>query len=236
MKSAVGYLRVSTIGQLDGNGFDRQRQAIDNFATSNETTILEVFEERGISGKTDGEDRPAFQQMVSFLLSSGCRTVIVEALDRLAREFRVQEQLLIYLASKGISLVAANTGENITEALVSDPMRRALVQIQAVFAELDRNLLVNKLRKARQRVKAATGRCEGRKRFGAFDGEAATLARMCELRAQGRSLETIAITLDREGCRPRSGSRWYPATVARILRQNQTPHTMRNPDNMQVMQ
>ncbi len=222
---AVGYLRVSTIGQLDGNGFDRQRQAITAFCASH-IELIELFEERGISGRADGEDRPAFQQMIAFLLSNGCRTVVVESLDRLAREFRVQEQLLIYLASKGISLIAANTGENITDALMGDPMRRALVQIQAVFAELDRNLLVSKLRKARQRVKAAKGRCEGRKRFGTFDGEAQTLARMRQLRAEGCSLEHIAATLDREGRKPRQGPRWYPATVGRILRYSQSAQTV----------
>jgi hypothetical protein len=49
----------------------------------------------------------------------------VERLDRLAREYVVQEQLLIYLASKGIVLLNASSGENITEAINSDPMKKA---------------------------------------------------------------------------------------------------------------
>lgn len=222
MKEACGYLRVSTIGQIDGDGFERQRQAIQAYAAVNDCTIVELFEERGVSGKTDGDARPAFQAMVAHLLASEYRTVIVESLDRLAREFRVQESLLIYLASKGISLIAANTGENITDALLGDPMRKALVQIQGIFAELDRNLLVNKLRKARQRKRAADGRCEGRKPFGSLTGELEIVARMRQLRGERRSLEYIAATLDAEGLKPRKGMHWYPATIARILRYPQT--------------
>ena len=55
------------------------------------------------------EERLAFQEMLGCLLGNGCRTIIVESLDRLAREYRIQEQILIYLSSKRISLVAANS-------------------------------------------------------------------------------------------------------------------------------
>ena len=72
---------------------------------------------------------------------------------------------MIYLASKGITLIAANTGENVTEAITSDPMRKAMVQMQGVFAELDKSMLVKKLRKARDRKRQETGRCEGPKPF-----------------------------------------------------------------------
>ena len=82
--------------------------------------------------------------MVADILSDDCKTIIVEDLTRLAREYRVQENILIYLASKKINLISANTGENITEAIVSDPMRKALVQVQGIFGELDKSMLVCK--------------------------------------------------------------------------------------------
>ena len=94
------------------------------------------------------------------------RTIIIEGMDRLAREYRIQETLIIYLASKGIKLVSARTEEDVTEAVMSDPMRKALVQIQGVFAELEKNLLTKKLRSARERKRVATGKCEGRKGYG----------------------------------------------------------------------
>ena len=45
--------------------------------------------------------------MLTAILSNGVRTVIVERLDRLAREYGVQEQLLVYLAAKGVALCTA---------------------------------------------------------------------------------------------------------------------------------
>ena len=118
-----------------------------------------------VSGKKGEADRPAFQEMLSEILKDGVRTVVVEGLDRLAREYRIQETLLIYLASKGIDLISAGTKENVTEAIMADPMRKALVQIQGVFAELEKNLLVKKLRVARERKRKETGKCEGRKSY-----------------------------------------------------------------------
>ena len=157
---AVGYLRVSSSNQKEGDGFERQEDVINRYAEKYGVEILRVFKD-DISGTTDEESRPAFQDMVSDLLKNGVRTVIVEGLDRLAREYRIQETLLIYLASKGITLINARTEENITEAVMTDPMRKALVQIQGVFAELEKNLLVKKLRVARERIREKKGKCGG---------------------------------------------------------------------------
>jgi DNA invertase Pin-like site-specific DNA recombinase len=81
----------------------------------------------------------------------------------LAREYRIQEQLIIYLASKGITLIDARTGEDVTEAINSDPMKKALIQMQGIFAELEKNLLVKKLKIARESRRKSYGKCEGRK-------------------------------------------------------------------------
>lgn len=160
---AFGYVRVSGKGQVDGDGFRRQEAEIEAYAKANKVQVVHVYREEGVSGTADEADRPAFQEMVAAILRNGVRTVIVEGLDRLAREYRIQETLLVYLASKSITLIAARTGENVTEAVMADPMRKALVQIQGVFAELEKGLLVKKLRVAREAKREETGKCEGRK-------------------------------------------------------------------------
>ena len=159
-ETVFAYVRVSGKGQLVGNGFDRQMDTIETFCKKNGYEIERVFEEQ-ISGTTDVEDREQFADMVSEILKNGTHTIIVERLDRLARAYRIQEQLLIYLAAKGITLIAADTGEDITAAITADPMKKALIQIQGIFAELEKSMLVKKLRKARDKKRAETGRCEG---------------------------------------------------------------------------
>lgn len=165
MLKAFGYCRVSGVGQIDGNGFERQETAIRAFATKNKIEIVHIYREQ-VSGVKDHEDREVFQDMVSAILRNGVRTIIVEGLDRLAREYRIQEQLIIYLASKGITLINARTGEDVTEAVNSDPMKKALIQMQGIFAELEKSLLVKKLRLARETKRKADGKCEGRKGWG----------------------------------------------------------------------
>ncbi len=161
---AYGYVRVSGQGQLKGHGQDRQEEMIRDYSKANKVELVKVFNER-VSGVTDDTYREVFQEMISEILRNGVRTIIVEGLDRLAREYRIQETLLVYLVSKGITLINARTGENVTEAISSDPMRKALIQIQGVFAELEKNLLVKKLRLAREDIRKKRGKCEGKKGF-----------------------------------------------------------------------
>ena len=66
------------------------------------------------------------------------------------------------------------------------PMLKAMIQVQGVFSELDKSMLVAKLRKARQAKKNKTGQCEGRKPFGFYPGEAKTLKRIKQLHRKPR--------------------------------------------------
>lgn len=217
---AYGYVRVSGKGQVEGDGFTRQEEAIRSFAKAAGIEVAHVYREEGVSGTTDEADRPAFQDMVSAILKNGVRAIIVEGLDRLAREYRIQETLLVYLASKGITLYSARTGENVTEAVLSDPMRKALVQIQGVFAELEKGLLVKKLRQARERKREKEGRCEGRKGYAESAPE--VLDRICQIRRKApgkprRTWNEVAALLNEENVPSMSGKPWTGPGVQTLM-------------------
>ena len=224
-KKAYGYVRVSSQGQVDGDGFARQEQAIQEYADRHGIRLAAFYREAGISGTLDETARPAFQDMVAAILRNGVRTVIIEGLDRLAREYRIQETLLVYLASKGIQLISARTEEDVTEAVMSDPMRKALVQIQGVFAELEKNLLVKKLHNARANKKASTGKCEGRK--GYKDSTADNLGLVQEIKRLRRKPRTagkrrltfqqIADTLNGQGRLTMDGKAFTAKNVSNIV-------------------
>jgi site-specific DNA recombinase len=218
MTEAVGYMRCSGASQVDGDTWDRQLEAIKSCCVSKEINLIHEYRDEAVPGKLGEESRPGFQQMVSDLLSNGCRTIVIEGLDRLARQYDIQQQLATYLASKGIALISANTGEDITAALMGDPMRRALVQIQGIFAELDKNLLIAKLRKARDRKKKLTGKGTGRHAFGEKPGEEFVLVGIQERRASGMTSSQIADDLNSGGIPTRMGGMWKASTVAKILR------------------
>ncbi len=219
-KKAYGYLRVSGKGQLDGGGLDRQKAVIEGYARKAGYDVVSFFREEGVSGTLEEIDRPAFQEMISEILKNGVRTVIVEGMDRLAREYRIQETLLIYMASKGITLISARTEENITVAIESDPMRKALVQIQGVFSELEKSLLVKKLRTGRERVKKQKGKCEGAKSYKEVDPdlirEIKRLRRPPKGVTKKRSFREIAEILNSQGRRTRRGKLFTANNVANI--------------------
>lgn len=225
MTKAYAYLRVSGKSQVDGDGFARQEEEVRRYAQKAGLEIVEVFREEGISGTADENERPSFQAMLEQILANGVRTIVIERMDRLAREYRVQEALMIYLAARGVSLHSAATEEDVTEAIQADPMKKALVQMQGIFAELEKNLLVRKLRKARERKKALTGKCGGRKSFKELNPEAHAV--LFQLRAEGFSLLKIADEMNKRGFKPVIGERFNVKSVSYLLnserRQNEQP-------------
>lgn len=224
-KSAVFYGRVSGRSQTEEHkdGFRRQRESVHRFAKAHGILIVGEYLEKAVSGTKDLDDRPAFQEMLSDLLGNGCIMILVEALDRLAREYRIQEQILIYLSTKGIDLIAVNTGEIVTQAIQDDPMKKALVQIQGIFHELDKGMLVRKLQKSREAKKQRGERCEGTKPFGFHEGEEECLRRMKALyrKPKGRprrGYAEIARMLNSEGFSNRAGRPFTRNSVYALLR------------------
>jgi DNA invertase Pin-like site-specific DNA recombinase len=220
-----GYLRVSSKRQMDGSGFGRQKATIKRFAKSKRLVIDEWFKEQ-VSGTKDEDEREVFAAMVSQLLATngdnGQKVLVVERLDRLARQLMVQEQLLVYLVSKGITLYSADTAENVTEAIMADPMKKAMVQMQGVFAELEKSQLVRKLRKGRQVKRALTGRCEGLPPYGTTPEESAIIKRIGYLRrkpkyGKRRTYQAIADILNGEGVPTRLGKKWRAVQIWRIV-------------------
>ena len=212
--TAYAYLRVSGRGQLSGDGFPRQREAIKKYATASGIKIVREFTEEGITGTADWGDRPAFAEMMAVLMSNGTQTVLVENLSRLARTLMVQESIIADFKRKGLTLISV--GE--PDLCDDDPARIAFRQIMGVFHQYEKTMLVAKLSASRKRIKAKTGHCEGRKAFGQHEGEQPILDRMKALRAQGMAVDTIAATLNSEGITSRSGKLWYGATVNKILK------------------
>jgi DNA invertase Pin-like site-specific DNA recombinase len=213
-KAAFAYLRVSGKGQLEGDGFTRQLAAIKKHATAQGIRIVRIFREEGVSGTKDLENRPALQQLLVALHSNGIRLVLVEKLDRLARDLMIQESIVADMKRNGFEIVSVSEPDMCSD----DPSRVLIRQILGAFAQYERAMIVQKLRGARQRIRAKAGRCEGRKPYGTRSGEAEVIERMKKLRQQGTAVDTIAATLNAEGIKPRAGEQWYATSVYRILK------------------
>src|SRR5450830_1565988 len=99
---AIGYLRVSGLGQVDGDGFTRQGQAIAAYARHAGLTIEETYQDKGVSGTKDLGDRPGLAALLDRIASNGVRIVLVESASRIARDLIVSETILGQLRTRGV--------------------------------------------------------------------------------------------------------------------------------------
>ena len=215
MTKVFGYMRVSGKGQAadDRDGFPRQREAIQRWASQNQSTVVQWFEDT-LTGKTDLEGRPQLWAMLTAIAANGVRTVVIEKLDRLARDLMVQESILADCRRKGITIVSVMEPDICSD----DPTRVLLRQMMGAFAEYERKTIVLKLRGARQRSRAKTGHCEGRKPYGALAKEREVIERMFELYDRGCGYTSIHKHLNAEGIKTRMGGEWYAASVMKIMK------------------
>lgn len=228
MRLAI-YLRVSSDSQLDGYGLDVQERACRSWAKANGHRVVAVFTDAGVSGALDALDRPGLSAaLLALQAPPDADGLLVARLDRLARALTVQEASLAIAWRAGARVFTADSGE-VHQDDPDDPMRTALRQVVGVFAELDRRMVVKRLRDGRT-AKAGQGRHatgayaygyrgegKGRQRDAAPNAdEQRAVARILELRAQGQSYREVAAALDAAGLRPRRAALWSAMAVRNV--------------------
>jgi DNA invertase Pin-like site-specific DNA recombinase len=218
MTPAVAYLRCSGQGQVEGDSFPRQEAAIQAYAEIAGYKVIRFYREEGQSGKLDYDARPAMRRMIQELHEVDCAHVIVEKMDRLARDLIVQETIIGKFQGLGIKLVSTME----PDLCSADPSRVFIRQVLGAVAQLDRSLIVARTKAARDRIRASGARCEGRKPYGHKPGEPETIALIRELQGRGFGLGAIAASLNEQGVTTRSGGDWFAAQVQRVIKRKTT--------------
>ena len=122
-------------------------------------------------------------------------------------------------------MIACDQGE-VEHDEPDDPVRTAMRQMMGVFAQLERGMVVARLRRGRQAKKDASGYAQGRPPFGyaAFEGslrqvptEQAVIRKARRLRKAGQSYREIATLQDADGDSPRTGQQWHPTMISRLV-------------------
>jgi DNA invertase Pin-like site-specific DNA recombinase len=150
MKRAVLYTRVSTFDQ------NTETQALDlrQLAEQRGFEIVHEYSDR-ISGAK--AKRPGLDQMLAAAHRREFDTVLVWAADRVARSVRHFLEVLDTLNHLGIEFVSFR--ENLD---TGGPLGRAVVIIVSAVAELERNLIIERVRAGLRRARLE-GRVLGRK-------------------------------------------------------------------------
>src|SRR5208337_444952 len=211
----VAYLRVSGAGQSDKDGFPRQSAAIAEYAEKHGYEIVQTYQET-FTGTDD--DRPTMRRMLDDLIRSniGVKTVIVEKVDRLARDLIVQESIIAKFQNYRLTLLSSCEPDLCSD----DPSRVFIRQVLGAVAQLDRSLIVRKTRAARERIRATGAKCEGAKIFGdpRYPQEKAVLENIVAMAKDGLKCSQIAKNLNRSGITARRGGKWFPIQVGRIVK------------------
>jgi len=216
---AVSYLRVSGQGQVEGDGFPRQREAIAQFAKRHGFTLVDEFRDEGVSGTRELEDRPGLAAVLDRIEHNGVKVVSLERADRLARDLMVSEVVLDKFRRAG-ARVLTSEGTDLTND--ANPTAVMVRQILASVAQFDKAMTVQKLAAARQRLRRKGQRVEGRKPYGHRPDESKLLERMRAMRlkpvkAERLSYAAIAAQLNAEGHTTRYGRLWTRDGVCKVL-------------------
>ena len=141
---AAIYLRVST---TDRQTTENQRMALVRVAEHRGWSIVEAYEDRGISGAKGRDQRPAFDQMLKDALRRRFDILMVWSIDRLGRSVLHVANALAELDAAGVALYSDQQAIDSTT-----PMGRAMIQMASIFGEQERLIL-------RSRVIAGLDRC-----------------------------------------------------------------------------
>jgi len=191
MKRAALYLRVSTLDQ----NTQTQLYDLQTLAQQRGLEIVKEYTDRGISGAK--ARRPALDELLRDARRGQFDIVVVWACDRLARSVAHFLQVLDELSHLNIEFLSYR------EALdTSGALGRAVVTIVSVVAELERSLIIERVRAGMRRAKLE-GKHVGRRPL-VVDRSA-----VLRERAQGRSLTQIA-----------NSFRISRASVSRLLKQS----------------
>ena len=146
MSKIIGYCRVSTKGQLDGNSIEEQS-----------TKILERYSNAKIieESYSGAKERPIFNKVLESLKSGD--TLVVTKLDRFCRTTKEGLEYIDRLMDKGIKIHILNMG------LIEDTaMGRLIVTNLLAFAEFERAMIIERTQAGKAIAKTKEGFKEGR--------------------------------------------------------------------------
>jgi len=210
--TVIGYVRVSTDDQAEsGLGLEAQRVKLADECARRGWTLVAVAADEGLSGK-EMLKRPELNRALDRIEEGDAQILMVSKLDRISRSVYDFSGLLKRAEKRRWVLVAADIGID-----MSTPAGEAMANVMASFAQLERRLIGQRTSDALQ-VKKRQGVVLGRPDRANPD----VVARIAQLRDEGKALADIAAALTKDGVpTSQGGERWWPSSVAAVLRRAQ---------------
>jgi DNA invertase Pin-like site-specific DNA recombinase len=215
----VAYFRTSSSTNVgaDKDTLKRQRQAVQTFARRAGYDIVAEYSDDGVKGADPVDQRPGFAAMLNHIAGNGVRVILVETANRFARDLVTQETGYRFLQGIGVTLVAADS----PDAFLDDTPTAVLIrQVLGAVSQFEKAALVAKLKAARDRKKAITGKCGGRLSVAESSPETVALAKKLArypVNKRTRTLREIAAELETAGYVTSKGTAYGAAAIARMI-------------------
>ena len=218
MNKAIGYIRVSTSGQVtDGVSLDAQRSKIEAWAVANDYELIAIHEDAGITG-TSMEKRPGLQ---AALAATGKGMALVAySISRVARSTADMLEIATGLEKRGADLVSLS--EKIDTSSAAGKM---VFRMMAVLSEFERDQISERTtaalahKKAQGQVYAALplGYANADGKLVPIDEELLVVAEIKDMRGQGKTLRDIADDLNGRGIVGKRGGKYHASTIKAVL-------------------
>jgi DNA invertase Pin-like site-specific DNA recombinase len=196
--ATFGYIRVSTIEQVDGTSLAEQRRQIAGNALAHDLAVDRWVEDGGVSGADPFFDRLAAHGVA---LARG-DTIIVAKLDRFSRDARDALNTIHELKQAGVKLIINGHGDVTDDSNLN---ARLMLEVMAVFAGHERRTIKARQKDGQAAKRARGGHIGGSAPFGyrvegqgkaarlvPVEEEQAAIKDMVDLHAEGHSLRAIA--------------------------------------------
>jgi DNA invertase Pin-like site-specific DNA recombinase len=176
-KRAAVYLRVSTANQTTEN----QLRQLRKVAAQRGWRVVDVYEDRGVSGAKGRDARPSFDRLHRDAARGKIDIVLAWSVDRLGRSLHHVVAFMAELGQLGVDLYLHQQAVD-----SSTPAGKAMLSMCGVFAEFERGIIAERVRAGLDRARAQ-GKQLGRPRI-SLDLETAIRQR----RARGSGILKIA--------------------------------------------
>ncbi len=222
MKEVIGYVRVSTEGQVEeGVSLAAQAAKIRQWAELNDYEMVSLHEDAGLSGAKMSQ-----RQGLHAAIDHACKSkgaLVVYSLSRLARSTRDTLAISERLSKAGAELVSIS--EKIDTTSASGKM---VFRLLAVLAEFERDQVSERTKLALQHMKAEGKRISRYAPYG-FDfspdlsellpnpKEAAVIVEIAKHGGNGLSAGWIAKRLTKQGIPTKQGRTVWSAKVVRTI-------------------
>lgn len=234
MVNVVGYIRVSTMGQVkEGYSLGEQLDEIEKFCTANGFNLIETFRDEGKSGaKTDEDEteieRDGLLDMLSRLKEGDIKYIVVLSTNRLWRSDMVK--MIIHRELKKYSVDVKAIDRPTYSIYTNDPSGYLMNGVFELLDTYERMEISMKLKRGRKKKAEGGGYSGGGAPYGyrAIRGskilevvpdEAQVVRRVFDLAGGGQdmTLRGMASQLTLEGYKGRNGKDIGPMMVKRIL-------------------